>query len=48
MRKGRAMSRGQWSTVGTVVGIVAAVLGLLLVGFFILMAIALNSWGSNK
>ena len=42
------MSRRQWSTVGTVVGIVAAVLGLLLVGFFILMAIALNSWGSNK
>lgn len=42
------MSRRQWSTVGTVVGIVAAALGLLLVGFFILMAIALNSWGSNK
>ena len=42
------MSEKGMTTVGTVVAIVLAVIGLVVVGFFIMMAIALNSFGSNK
>lgn len=42
------MSEKGMTTVGTVVAIVLAVIGLVVVGFFILMAISLNAWGSNE
>lgn len=34
--------------IGVIIGIVLGVIGLVAVGFFIFMAIALQSWGSNK
>ena len=42
------MSQKGMTTVGTVVAIVLAVIGLVVVGFFVMMAIAINSFGSNK
>ncbi|MEA2702643.1 MAG: hypothetical protein QOD63_588 [Actinomycetota bacterium] len=34
--------------IATVVAVIAGVMGLAVVAFFILMAIALNSWGNTK
>lgn len=34
--------------IGTVIAVVMGVIGLIAVGFFIMMAIALQSFGSNK
>lgn len=42
------MSEKGMTTLGTVLAAVLAVIGLAVVGFFIMMAIALNSFGSNK
>jgi hypothetical protein len=42
------MSQKGMSTIGAVVAVVLAFMGLVAVGFFILMGIALSSWGSNK
>jgi hypothetical protein len=42
------MSRRGWGMVSVVAAAIAAALGLLFVGYLIMMAIALNSWGSNK
>ncbi len=42
------MSEKGMSRIGTVVAVVLAVAGLVAVGFFIMMGIALSSWGSNK
>lgn len=36
------------TTIGTIVAVVLGAIGLAVVGFFILMAIAMNSFGSNK
>ena len=42
----REWNPGQW--IGAVVGIVLVFTGLLTVGYIVLFAIALASWGSNK
>ena len=42
------MSRDGMNRLGMIVGIVLGVVGLLAVGFFVFMAIALQSFGSNK
>lgn len=42
------MNQRGLTTVGTVVAVVLAVLGLAVVGFFVFVAIAMNSFGSNK
>ncbi len=42
------MSEKGMTTLGTVVAVVLAIIGLVVVGYFILAAIAFNAWGSNK
>ena len=42
------MSRDRMHRIGLIVAIVLGVAGLVAVGVFIFMAIALQSWGSNK
>ncbi len=42
------MSEKGMTTLGTVVAVVLAVIGLVVVAFFVLLAISLNAWGSNK
>lgn len=42
------MSEKGMTTLGTVVAVVLAVIGLVVVGFFIFVAISINAWGSNK
>ncbi len=37
-----------WRVLGITVAVVAVVVGLGFVGYVALIAIALNSWGSNK
>ena len=36
------------TTLGTVLAVVLAAIGLAVVGFFIFLAVAINSFGSNK
>lgn len=40
--------RRWWNVAVVGSAVVAAVLGMVILAYFILMAIALNSWGSNK
>lgn len=40
--------RSTWATVGIVLGVVAAVAGLLVVAAGILFVVGLNAWASNK
>ncbi len=42
------MSKGGMNKVGVVVAVVLGAIGLVAVGFFIFVAIALQSMGSNK
>ncbi|MGI9120864.1 MAG: hypothetical protein ACR2G7_12215 [Acidimicrobiales bacterium] len=42
------MSEKGMSTIGMVVAIALAVIGLVVVGFFVLVAVSLNAWGSSK
>lgn len=42
------MSQGNMNKVGVIVAVVLGAIGLAAVGFFIFMAIALQSFGSNK
>jgi len=42
------MSRKQWSRAGIVAAVVSVVVGMGLLGFFVLAAITLNALGSNK
>lgn len=42
------MSQRGMSRIGTVIAVVMGVIGLVAVAFFIMMGIALSSWGSNK
>lgn len=42
------MSEKGMSTIATVVAITLTVIGLFVVGFFVLVAVALNSYGSSK
>lgn len=42
------MNQRGLSTLGTILAVVLAVTGLVVLGFFVMMAIALNSLGSNK
>lgn len=48
MSDGRSRQRGVLATIGVVVAWLMAIAGLVVVAFFILMAIALNNYGSNK
>lgn len=43
-----AGGRQGWSLVGKAVAVVLILFGLVVVGFFVLMIVVLNSWGSNK
>ena len=49
---GHHLSRGSgndpWRIIGVVLAVVAVITGLVIVGTFIFVLIALNSWGSNK
>ena len=40
--------RTPWQVVGLVVGVVAAVVGLLLLAFVVWFMVALSQWGDNK
>lgn len=42
------MSEKGMTTIGTVLAIILAIVGLVVVGYFVMLAIALNAWGSNK
>lgn len=42
------MSQRGMSTIGTVVAVVLVTVGLAVVGFFIMLTIAFQSYGSNK
>jgi len=37
-----------WRTIGITVGVVAVILGLAVVGYFIWLCVGLAQWGSNK
>ena len=40
--------RNGWSTFGTVIAVVAAVCGLMVLGFVIIVFAAMSNFGSNK
>lgn len=42
------MSEKGMRKAGMVVAVVLAVIGLVVVGYFVLMTIAFNAWASNK
>ena len=42
------MSERGMRRAGMVVAVVLAVIGLVVVGYFVLMTIAFNAWASNK
>ena len=48
LRRRRVGPRTPWQVAGLVVGIVAAVVGLLLLAFVVWFMVALSQWGDNK
>lgn len=46
--RGPRAPRSGWSILGQIVAVVLCLGGLAVVGYFVLIAIALSQWGSNK
>jgi 4-amino-4-deoxy-L-arabinose transferase-like glycosyltransferase len=44
----RTGARRWWAVAGTVLGVAVAVAGLAVLGFFIVLLVAFNSYASNK
>lgn len=42
------MNQRGWSTLATVLAVVLAALGLVVVGFFVFFVVSMNAWANNK